>query len=71
MTEKNAPVAIDLPTRIGKPAFRALVQAGYTTLAAVSGAREADLLALHGVGPKAIRLLREDLAERGLRPFLP
>jgi hypothetical protein len=27
---------------------------------------EQDLLRLHGVGPKAIRLLREALAEAGL-----
>ena len=27
---------------------------------------EADLLALHGVGPKAVALLRQTLAERGL-----
>jgi hypothetical protein len=55
----------ELP-RIGAPATRALVAAGYTRLAQLHGVREADLLRLHGVGPKAIRILREALAARGL-----
>jgi hypothetical protein len=28
--------------------------------------REPDLLKLHGMGPKAVRILRETLADRGL-----
>jgi DNA-directed RNA polymerase alpha subunit len=56
----------DLPN-IGAPATRALAAAGYTTLSQLTGVRERELLALHGVGPKAVRLLREALAERGLR----
>jgi len=60
----------DIPTGIGAPARRALASAGYTSLAQLAGAREADLLALHGMGPKAMRILREALAERG-RGFAP
>lgn len=56
----------DLPTNIGRPATRALVGAGYTRLEQLAGVTEAELLRLHGVGPKAIRLLREALAARGL-----
>jgi hypothetical protein len=67
MTQQpNLPPEIDLPTNIGKPATGALLHAGYRTLEDVSGLTAAGLLALHGVGPKAVRLLREALAAKGL-----
>lgn len=56
----------DLPMSIGRPATRALVGAGITTLTGVAATSEAQLLALHGVGPRAIRILGEALRERGL-----
>lgn len=56
----------DLPRAIGQPATRALIGAGYNRLGHLARVKEADLLSLHGVGPKAIRILREALAERGL-----
>ncbi|MHA6625851.1 MmcQ/YjbR family DNA-binding protein [Pseudonocardia sichuanensis] len=56
----------DLPPGIGKPATRALLGAGLPTLEQVAGRTEAELLALHGVGPKAVRILAEALRERGL-----
>ena len=43
-------------------ARRALVQHGLVTYAAVARVRPADLLAIHGIGPKAIRILGEELA---------
>ena len=49
---------------IGAPARRALSSAGLTTWDAVDAASDADLLALHGFGPKALRLLRERPAGR-------
>ncbi|MFC6883673.1 MULTISPECIES: hypothetical protein [Actinomadura] len=52
----------DLPKAIGSPATRALTGAGITTLAQVAELTDAELLAMHGVGPKAVRLLREALA---------
>ncbi len=55
----------DLPKGIGAPATRALTGAGYHTLDRLAGVPAAELLALHGVGPKAIRILSEVLAERG------
>lgn len=55
----------DLPDAIGKTAARALATQGITTLAQVATRTEAELLALHGVGPKAVRLLREALAATG------
>jgi predicted flap endonuclease-1-like 5' DNA nuclease len=55
-----------LPRAIGAPATRALHGVGITRIDQVAGRTEAELGALHGVGPKALRLLREALAERGL-----
>lgn len=56
----------DLPAAIGRPATRALLGAGLTTLAQVATRTEGELRALHGVGPKAIRILTESLAEKGM-----
>jgi|GEM_PF-596977 len=54
----------DLPASIGRPATRALAGAGLTSLSDVARRTDAELLALHGVGPKAVRLLREAAASR-------
>jgi predicted flap endonuclease-1-like 5' DNA nuclease len=51
---------------IGRPATQALELAGVTRLEQLSRFSEAELLALHGVGPKAIRLLNEALHAHGL-----
>lgn len=56
----------DLPPRLAAPARRALTAAGYLRLEQLAGVSEAELLQLHGMGPKALRQLREALAERGL-----
>ncbi|HYO35858.1 MAG TPA: DNA-binding protein [Geodermatophilus sp.] len=53
--------------RIGAPATGALRLAGYTRLDQLAGVPRATLAALHGVGPKALRVLDEALAEHGLR----
>lgn len=55
----------DLPS-IGRPARGALAAQGVTTLEQVARLSERELLAIHGVGPKAVRLLRPALAEAGL-----
>jgi predicted flap endonuclease-1-like 5' DNA nuclease len=54
----------DLPS-IGRPARRALDGLGVTTLDQVARMSERELLAVHGVGPKAVRILSEALADRG------
>lgn len=54
----------DLPP-IGRPAADALALRGITTLDQVAEHTEKELLSLHGVGPKAIRILREALAADG------
>lgn len=51
---------------IGKVAKRVLVAAGYTHLSQLTRVTERELLAMHGVGPKAIRILKEALKEKGL-----
>jgi hypothetical protein len=56
----------DLP-KLSQPAHRALALAGITRLRQLTKITEADLLALHGVGPKSIRELRAALAARGLK----
>ncbi|MEU4450774.1 helix-hairpin-helix domain-containing protein [Nocardioides sp. NPDC023903] len=47
--------------KIGRPATGALLAAGYRTLSDLPDDLDA-LLTLHGVGPKAVRLLREALS---------
>jgi hypothetical protein len=61
------PAGIRLPP-LGAPATRALRAAGLTTLEAVATVPEQELATLHGVGPIALRKLREALAEHGLLP---
>ena len=55
----------DFPKGVSAPARRALAAAGYTRLDQLTRARESDLMQLHGFGPKAIKVLRAALAERG------
>ena len=56
----------DLPDAIGKTAARELQLAGVDSLTKVSLHTEKELLALHGVGPKSLRILAEALAAKGL-----
>ncbi|MFD1374555.1 helix-hairpin-helix domain-containing protein [Actinoplanes sichuanensis] len=66
MSTRDVPAQIgDLPP-IGRPANSALLHAGISTLDQVAGLRRRDLLAMHGVGPKAVRILEAALSERGL-----
>jgi hypothetical protein len=55
------------PAGVARPAIRALENAGYTKVEQLAGVREADLLALHGMGPKALGALRAALKVRGKR----
>jgi hypothetical protein len=66
MSETESQAFEDWPRGAGNPARRALELAGYTRLEQLAGARRAELAKLHGVGPKALRVLAEALAERGL-----
>ncbi|HLT30787.1 MAG TPA: YdeI/OmpD-associated family protein [Myxococcaceae bacterium] len=55
----------DLP-KIGAAAERALQREGIQKLEQLRRWSESELAALHGVGPKALRMLRESLSEAGL-----
>ncbi len=57
----------DLPNAIGKTAARALSAHGIASLAQLAAHSKGELLALHGVGPKAIAILGEALAAKGLQ----
>nr|WP_208002130.1 DNA-directed RNA polymerase subunit alpha C-terminal domain-containing protein [Macrococcus goetzii] len=57
---------MELP-KISKPALRALDSIDVKTLEDVTKYSEAELLALHGFGPKAIRILKEIMDEQGLK----
>lgn len=59
------PKTSDFP-KIGAPATRALEAAGYTTLKQLTKVTEAELAQLHGMGPKALGILRETLKAQGL-----
>jgi hypothetical protein len=56
----------DFPPGVSQPALRALAAAGYTRLDQLTKVTEAELLKLHGMGPKAVGLLRAALKARGL-----
>lgn len=56
----------DIPGGTGKPAQRALAAAGYSRLEQFTKVTEADLLQLHGMGPKALGIIRRALADKGL-----
>ena len=67
MSEKhNATSQSDLPAGLSAPAQRALAGAGYTRLEQLAAVTEAEILKLHGMGPKSLPLLREALAAKGL-----
>jgi len=63
--QTSATQKMDFPN-IGKPAQRALTSAGYTNLKQLTKVTEAELGQLHGMGPKALGILRETLKEKGL-----
>jgi predicted flap endonuclease-1-like 5' DNA nuclease len=55
----------EFPKGVAKPAIRALASVGVSRLDQVTRFSEAELLALHGMGPKAIRLIKEALRAKG------
>jgi hypothetical protein len=52
--------------KLGKPAHRALAQAGIVTFADLARWRREDVAALHGVGAKALSALAPAMAARGV-----
>jgi hypothetical protein len=64
--DRTEPRPLPFPAGMGTVAPRELALAGYTDLRQCSAATARELLAIHGVGPKAIRILREAMAAKGL-----
>ena len=64
-TLPDAAFSSEFPRAIGRPENAALVSHGITTLDQLAAMTERELLALHGVGPKAVRLLKAELATTG------
>ena len=60
-TKTNVDLASAFPKGIGKPALRALASAGLDRLDQMTRVTESDLLALHGMGPKAIGIIKAAL----------
>jgi hypothetical protein len=58
---------LDRLPKIGAPATRALNGAGYVSLRQLANTPRAELSKLHGMGPKALRILEQALEEHGLR----
>jgi hypothetical protein len=55
-----------LTPRLGKVASREFHLNGYTRYDQLTRVTARELLRIHGIGPKAIRILLEELAARGL-----
>ncbi|PZF80103.1 hypothetical protein [Jiangella anatolica] len=66
MPPEDSPVPTEYPQAIGRTARRELALNGYTRYDQLTSVTPKELLAIHGVGPKAIRMLTEELAARGL-----
>ena len=60
------PTGLDELPRMPAPATRALQNAGLTTLRQVADVAREELAQLHGIGPKALRIIDDALAEHGL-----
>lgn len=56
----------DLPDAIGKTAAGELSANGLTSLRLVATRSRRELLAIHGVGPRAVAILGDTMAARGL-----
>lgn len=56
----------EFPAGMGKVSRRSLALDGYTRFDQLTSVTTRQLLAIHGVGPTAIRILEAELADRGL-----
>jgi hypothetical protein len=52
---------------LAAPARRALASAGISAFADLERFSETELLALHGMGPNAVRKLKAEMALRGVK----
>lgn len=61
---KTSSPASDLP-KLAAPAQRALKGAGVTSLSQLRQMTEADVMTLHGMGPNAMKTLKEAMKAKG------
>lgn len=55
-----------LPLKLAKPAQRALANAGITSLQQLSKYSEQEIALMHGIGPNALRVIKQELKKHGL-----
>lgn len=67
-SEATHPNASAFPAGMPGPALRALASAGIRSMRDLASWSEQDIAALHGMGPKALQMLRQGLAERSTVP---
>lgn len=65
MTKNDKVRESDLPIGLAKPAQRALATVGYLRLEQFTKLSEAEVLQLHGMGPKVLDLIRQALIAKG------
>jgi DNA-directed RNA polymerase alpha subunit len=65
--DKTHPNAAAFPGGMSGPSLRALATAGVKSIDALASWTESELAALHGMGPKAIELLKTELRRRRLK----
>jgi len=66
VTDGTHPNRTAFPGGLSGPALRALDTAGIRSMAELARWREREIAALHGMGPKGVRILREALGAAGL-----
>ncbi|MCX5768361.1 MAG: DNA-binding protein [Gemmatimonadetes bacterium] len=64
-SDTTHPNAEAFPHGVSGPVLRALAHAGIRSMAQLAQRTEASVAALHGMGPKAIRILTAGLADQG------
>ena len=62
--EATHPNASAFPAGMPGPALRALASAGIRSMRDLAAWSERDVAALHGMGPKALQILRQGIAEK-------
>jgi DNA-directed RNA polymerase alpha subunit len=63
--DSTHPNASAFPAGLSGPALRALAHAGIRSMAQLAQRTEAEVAALHGMGPKGLRVLKQALATQG------
>jgi hypothetical protein len=63
---KETVLQSDFPASMGAVAPRGLIQSGIASMQQATKYTEKELLRIHGVGPKALRILKEELKKQKL-----